>query len=116
MFYPQNLSLCCTPLSSKSPGPDGYISWFFNFSWNIVKSDFLVTVRHFFSTSFLLASFNATIIALIPKAPNSTMAKKFQPISCCTVVYKTITKILANRLATYFPGMIDPSQSAFVKG
>ncbi|KAE8677850.1 endoplasmic reticulum-Golgi intermediate compartment protein 3-like [Hibiscus syriacus] len=42
--------------------------------------------------------------------------QEYRHISCCSVVYKTITRILVERLAVYFPNMILPSQSAFVKG
>ncbi|KAE8696229.1 Zinc finger family protein, putative isoform 1 [Hibiscus syriacus] len=39
-----------------------------------------------------------------------------RPISCCSVIYKIITRILVTRLVLFFPGMISPNQSAFVKG
>ncbi|KAE8682595.1 hypothetical protein F3Y22_tig00111238pilonHSYRG00266 [Hibiscus syriacus] len=70
----------------------------------------------FFQSGTLLPAFNATSITLVPKTHNAGMAKDFRPISCCSVVYKTITGIIVKWLASYFPDMILPNQSAFIKG
>ncbi|XP_039004068.1 uncharacterized protein LOC120131027 [Hibiscus syriacus] len=102
--------------NDKSPGPNGYTIGFFKAAWSIVGSDFTSAVRYFFQTSYLLPAFNSTALVLVPKFPNATLAKEFRPISCCSVVYKTITRILVDRLTTYFPGLISHNQSAFVKG
>ncbi|KAE8667867.1 Detected protein of unknown function [Hibiscus syriacus] len=102
--------------NGKSPGPDGYSYWFFKAAWDVVGCDFLAVIRFFFLSSSLLPAFNATTIVLVPKALNACMAKDFRPISCCTVVYKTITRIITTRLSLIFPCMISPSQTAFVKG
>ncbi|XP_039041849.1 uncharacterized protein LOC120180617 [Hibiscus syriacus] len=85
-------------------------------AWEIVGNDFISTVRHFFHTSCLLPAFNSTALVLIPKSFNACLAKDFRPISCCSVVYKTITRILVNKLIPFFPGMISLNQTAFVKG
>ncbi|KAE8724823.1 hypothetical protein F3Y22_tig00009840pilonHSYRG00015 [Hibiscus syriacus] len=102
--------------NGKSPGPNGFSSWFFKAAWDVVGNDFLAAVRYFFHSSSLLPAFNATSIILVPKSLNACMAKDFRPISCCSVVYKTITRIITTRLALIFPSMISPSQYAFVKG
>ncbi|XP_039050051.1 uncharacterized protein LOC120191126 [Hibiscus syriacus] len=70
----------------------------------------------FFQKSSLLPVFNATTLALIPKVPNPCKVKYFRPISCCSVIYKTITKILIKRLACLILGMVSLNQTAFIKG
>ena len=41
--------------------------------------------------------------------------KDFRPIACCNLLYKVISKVLANRLKLIFPGAIEANQSAFIK-
>ncbi|XP_039007590.1 uncharacterized protein LOC120135392 [Hibiscus syriacus] len=100
----------------KSPGPDDYTYGFFKAAWDIVGIDFVSAVRYFFQSSCLLPAFNATVFVLVPKSLNACLPKEFRHISFCSVAYKTITRILVNRLVPFFLGMISHSQSAFVKG
>lgn len=57
---------------------------------------------------------NCTNIALIPKVTPPTSVTSFRPISCCNVIYKCITKILATRLVNVMPSVVSMNQAAFI--
>ncbi|XP_074318871.1 uncharacterized protein LOC141655705 [Silene latifolia] len=41
---------------------------------------------------------------------------QFRPIACCNTVYKCLSKVICGRLNQVLPDIINPSQSAFLKG
>jgi hypothetical protein len=90
--------------ASKAPGPDGFSAGFFQKAWPIVGRDVTDAVIEFFYSRRLLREANVTIITLVPKRKQPAMMGDFRPISCCNIVYKVITKILANQLR---PGLND---------
>lgn len=100
----------------KAPGPDGFNVDFFKDSWDIVGPSVTLAIKDFFGSGLLLKETNNTILTLVPKAPNASAMNDFRPIACCNTVYKCITKILANRMASVLPSIISPRQNAFVKG
>ena len=57
---------------------------------------------------------NSTLLALIPKKKVLTSVTEFRPISCSSIFYKTIAKILVNRLTPLLPHLMGDEQAAFV--
>ena len=100
--------------TDKSPGPDGFTAEFYKSTWDIIGSEFILAVQSFFVKGFLPKGVNSTILALIPKKLETKEMKDYRPISCCNVIYKVISKIIANRLKLVLPKFIAGNQSAFV--
>jgi hypothetical protein len=89
---------------------------FYKHYWSIIESDVINTVTSFFSNGYMLKAINHTFLALIPKSNAASTVHHFRPISLCNVIYKTISKILANRLKQMLPKLIFPWQAGFVLG
>ncbi|CAN1154621.1 Transposon TX1 uncharacterized 149 kDa protein [Linum perenne] len=102
--------------TDKSPGPDGITVHFYKTSWGIIGPEVTLAIQSFVDKGELPHQVNATTLALIPKVLNADDFKNFRPISCCNVLYKCITKVIATRIGRILPKLISPSQSAFIKG
>ncbi|CAK8540894.1 unnamed protein product [Lathyrus sativus] len=59
---------------------------------------------------------NCTLVSLVPKGNGGNCVKDFRPISCCTTLYKIISKILTSRLSLVLTSIVNPSQTAFIPG
>lgn len=59
---------------------------------------------------------NATLISLLPKVENPQHVTEFRPIALCNVVFKCISKILANRIKSSLEDIVDQTQNAFIPG
>ncbi|KAJ9536720.1 hypothetical protein OSB04_un000105 [Centaurea solstitialis] len=102
--------------NDKAPGSDGFSSKFFKAAWPIVGKDVQIAVHNFFYSGRLTKEINHTLLCFIPKIPNATRVSDFRPISCCTVLYKIISKIICDRIKPYLGGIVSPTQSAFIPG
>jgi exonuclease III len=100
----------------KAPGPDGFTTDFFHHCWDIVKEDVWRVVEESRTSGQVLTALNATFITLIPKEERVTHPKQFRPISLCNVIFKIITKVIANRLKPILPFIISNEQSGYVEG
>jgi hypothetical protein len=102
--------------SNATPGPDGLNAAFYKATWNWSKQDVHQLVSDFYTNSTLPSELNSTFITLIPKKPNPVLPQDFRPIGLCNVIYKIISKSLADRIKPHLPSYISQSQSAFIAG
>eukprot|EP00253_Pinus_taeda_P005752 PITA_05752 len=100
----------------KAPGPDGFTTTFFHSFWDMLKEEVWQIVEESRAMRWLLPSLNATFLTLIPKEEDSITPDKFRPIALYNVIYKVISKVIANRLKPLLPGLISPEQSGYVEG
>lgn len=73
-------------------------------------------VKNFFTKRHIPNKFNHTNLVLIPKKMHNEYPSDYRPIALCNVLYKVLTKILANRIKPILHRLISPNQSAFVAG
>nr|GEX31622.1 hypothetical protein [Tanacetum cinerariifolium] len=102
--------------NDKLSGSDGFTAAFFKDTWNIIGSDVTKATCEFFTNGRLLMELNHTILALIPKVNAPARVNNYRPILYCNVLFKCISKIIANRFKDSLKRLISPNQSAFVLG
>ncbi|XP_022040145.1 uncharacterized protein LOC110942657 [Helianthus annuus] len=102
--------------SDKAPGPDGFTAGFFKGAWPIIGSAVSNAVIDFFVTGKLLRELNHTILVLLPKTSSPSVVTDYRPIACCNVLYKCISKIVADRIKVGLNDIVSINQSAFVPG
>ena len=80
---------------------------FFKSSWEIVKWDIYKVVEDSRRSASILKALNATMITLIPKENEAKTLDWYRPIALCNVIYKIISKVIANRLKPLLPSLIS---------
>ena len=89
---------------------------FYQKFWHIVGDDVSVVVLDFLNNGTTLPGINYTHIVLIPKVKLPGRMTDYRLISLYNVIYKIISKVLANKLKLILPQLISLTQSAFVRG
>lgn len=97
--------------NGKAPGPDGFNVDFFKACWNIVKRDIVEILEDSRQNKTILKALNTSFISLIPKQDNAQTPERYRPIALCNVVYKIISKVVANRLKPLLPTLISGEQT-----
>jgi hypothetical protein len=100
----------------KAPGPDGFNPAFYQHFWNVCGDDIFEATKEWLERGYFPSSLNDTNICLIPKCDQPKSMKELRPISLCNVLYKMVSKVLANRLKVCLGKCVGEEQSAFVEG
>lgn len=101
--------------SDKALGPDGLNPAFFKRFWNLCGVELFHTRQTWLDSGEFPPNLNDANIVLIPKVENPISMKDLRPISLCNVIYKVVSKVLANRLKPLLSKCISLEQSAFVE-
>eukprot|EP00253_Pinus_taeda_P001536 PITA_01536 len=101
--------------SGKAPSLDGFNVDFFKACWDTVKYDILEVVEDSRRFKKVLKALNASFIPPIPKQENAMTPDGFRPIALCNVVYKIISKVIANRLKPLPPSLISEEETCYVE-
>nr|XP_009592516.1 uncharacterized protein LOC104089354 [Nicotiana tomentosiformis] len=101
-------------MTQKPQGGDDFNVCFYKKAWAIIGEDVIAAVLNFFNGNKMYRPANSTSVTLISKVKNPASIKQYRPISCCTVLYKLISKMLISRLQLVMDYLIDKSQPAFV--
>ena len=101
---------------TKALEPEGMNALFYQKFWHVVGDNIVIEVLDFLNSGCMTPDINHTNIVLIPKVKNLEKMPDFRPVSLCNVIYKIISKVLANWLKQILLHVISPTQSAFVLG
>lgn len=101
---------------TKAPGPDGMNVLFYQTFWDNIGDDVSEKILNLLNGVDNIGAINQTNIVLIPKKKYCEPPVDFRPISLCNVLYKLVSKVLANRMKQVLPMVIHESQSGFVPG
>ena len=92
---------------TKAPGTYGFHALFFQKFWDIIGDDVICLVKMWWRGDFDLKPINKTCISLVPKCHDPKRMIEFHPISCCNVIYKIISKFMANKLKVFLGDIIS---------
>ena len=102
--------------NGKTPGSDGLTTDFYKFFWNDIKLLLLESYNYALKIGQLSIEQRRGILSLIPKKnKNRLFLKNWRPISLLNTDYKIIAKLLALRLRSVLPHIIDEDQTGYIK-
>lgn len=115
MFSPEEIQVALFQMhQSKAPGPDGLSAGFFQRYWNILGRSVSAVCLEILNGDGDLSLINHKYVALIPKVKEPERVSEYRPISLCNIIYKIISKCLANQPKIVLEHLISPYQSVFI--
>lgn len=101
----------------KAPGPDGFSGEFYKTLQAQVSPTLVLYYNAILESGGIRPESKNAFIKLLPKPGRDPLQPgSYRPISLIDQDLKILSKILANRLATFLPQLIGPSQVGFVQG
>ena len=100
----------------KALGPDGFTTDFFHHCWDLVRKESWEVAEESHTSGQVLLYLNVAFLTLIRKEEMDTNPKQFRPISLCNVIYKIITKVVANGVKPIMTFIISKEQAGYMEG
>jgi hypothetical protein len=88
---------------TKAPGPDGFPAHFFQRHWDLCGEEVTSVVLRILKGEDNPDVINDTLIVLIPMVAGAEELGQYRPISLCNVIYKIVSKVVANRMKGVLP-------------
>lgn len=101
---------------NSAPGPDGFGVIFYKRCWGVIKGELIDMISDFYLERLDIGRLNYGVVTLIPKVQNAENVKQYRPICLLNVSFKIFTKLIADRMSVVAQKIIDPCQTAFIKG
>jgi hypothetical protein len=102
--------------TATAPGLDGLPVAFFKNFWPLLKDLIFCILNGFALGTLDISRLNFGILSLIPKVLGAESIKQYRPIALINVIFKFVSKAVANRLSPVANKVITPTQTAFIKG
>ena len=102
--------------TGKYPRKDGFTTEFFQNCCTVVETNVWKVIEDSRSTQGILQAFNSTFLSLIPKEGRDNSLDKFMSISLCNVIYKIISKVIANRLKQKMYRITSHEKGGYMNG
>jgi len=82
----------------------------------VCGDDIFQAMASWLDSGYFPSNLTETNICSIPKCKEPDNMKDIRPISLCNVLYKMVSKLLANRLKRCLDECVSQNQSTFVEG
>jgi len=102
--------------SNKAPGPEGICLEFFKSARNTIKQDLLNIINSMYHDDIRERKQLQGLIVCLPKKSPPRRNEDYRPLTLLNSDYKTLPRIIANRLRSCLPTTIHPSQHCGIKG
>ncbi|CAN0847030.1 LINE-1 retrotransposable element ORF2 protein [Linum grandiflorum] len=101
--------------ADKAPGPDDLNPGFYQHFWELMGDDIYEAGKRWLHQGVFPKEIWDINIILLPKVDDPSRMSDLRPISLCSVLYRLVEKVLANRLRVV-PKVISEEQLAFITG
>jgi Reverse transcriptase (RNA-dependent DNA polymerase) len=106
----------CTIELDRAPRPDGITARLLKEQWDIFGPTIVGTIQEAFRSGEVPEQWMHSHIVLIPKTEHPSQPTHFRPLSVCSIYYRLLMKVIANRVKPTLDALVLTTQMAFLKG